>query len=90
NICYRGEDVRKGDVVLKKGTRVRGPEIAALASVGKFRPRVYKKPAVGIISTGRELVEPSVQRGRGRSGTATGRCLHLSRRLWAVSLNISG
>ncbi len=72
NICYRGEDVRKGDVVLEKGTRIRGPEIAALASVGKFRPRVYKKPAVGIISTGRELVEPSVQPGEGKIRNSNG------------------
>jgi molybdopterin molybdotransferase len=72
NICYRGEDVKKGDIVLGKGIRIRGPEIAALASVGKFRPRVYKKPAVGIISTGKELVEPSVQPGDGKIRNSNG------------------
>ena len=72
NICYRGEDVRKDDIVLGKGARIRGPEIAALASVGKFRPRVYKKPAIGIISTGKELVEPSVQPAVGKIRNSNG------------------
>jgi molybdopterin molybdotransferase len=58
NICYLGEDIRKDEIVLKKGTPIRPQEIAVLASVGCVEPKVFCRPVVGIISTGDELVEP--------------------------------
>lgn len=58
NICVKGEDVKKGKVVLKKGTLIMGPEVAILASVGGVSVSVYRKPDVGIVSTGDEIVEP--------------------------------
>lgn len=58
NICYIGEDIKKNDKVLEKGTFIRAQEIAILASVGATFPLVYRQPVVGIISTGDELVEP--------------------------------
>jgi molybdopterin molybdotransferase len=58
NICYRAEDIKKGSLVLPKGTLL-GPEhIAVMASAGCHAPGVGKRPTVGIISTGDELVEP--------------------------------
>lgn len=59
NICYRGEDIRKADKVLEKGSLIRAQEIAVMAAVGCTEPLVFQKPLVGIISTGDELVEPS-------------------------------
>lgn len=58
NYTLRGEDVRKGEKVLEKGTVLRPQEIAVLASVGKALPLVFCKPLIGVISTGGELVEP--------------------------------
>ena len=58
NICYRAEDIRKGDIVLRSGTLIRPQEIAVMASVGYVWPEVYLQPRIGIISTGDELVEP--------------------------------
>ncbi len=58
NICLRGEDVKAGDVVLKKGVRIRVPEIGVLASMGLSVLKVYRRPVVSILSTGSELVEP--------------------------------
>jgi len=58
NIRYRAEDIKKGDIVLSRGTRMTPAEIAVLASVGCSRPWVAKIPRVGIIATGNELVEP--------------------------------
>lgn len=58
NICYHGEDVREGDLVLKKGDLILPAQIAILASVGCSNPLVYKQPTVAIISTGNELCEP--------------------------------
>jgi len=58
NICLQGEDVKAGDVVLKKGIRIRAPEVGVLASMGLSILDVYRRPVVGILSTGSELVEP--------------------------------
>lgn len=58
NICLQGEDLKKGDLVVTSGTMLKPQHIAMLASVGCVHPLVYKQPAVGIISTGSELVNP--------------------------------
>lgn len=60
NVCYLAEDIKQNDIVLKKGTFIKPQHIAVLASVGATRINVYKKPRVGIISTGDELVEPNI------------------------------
>ena len=59
NISYKGEDVRRDDVVISKGKRIQPQDIALMASVGHTSVRVKKKPVVGIISTGDELIDPS-------------------------------
>jgi molybdopterin molybdotransferase len=58
NIARLGEDVTVDQVVLKKGTRIRPPEIGILATVGAVRVPVFRKPIVGVIATGSEIVEP--------------------------------
>jgi len=58
NICYKGEDIKTGDMVLKKGTQLKPQHIAVLASVGYGHPLVVKQLKISIISTGNELVEP--------------------------------
>jgi len=59
NIAKKGEDVHKGDVVLKSGTLIEYPEIATLASVGADPALVYRMPSVAILATGDELVPAS-------------------------------
>ncbi len=59
NICYQAEDLRKGELIIAKGTLLKAPHIAVLASVGIDTPLVFKRPTVAVISTGSELVEPS-------------------------------
>ena len=63
NICSQGEDVKAGDLVLKKGDVILPAQIAILASVGVSQPAVYKNPTIAIISTGNELVEPDQKPG---------------------------
>jgi molybdopterin molybdotransferase len=63
NIAKRGEDVKRGDVVLEKGRIIRPQDIAVMASVGSTLVTVARMPRVGIISTGSELVEPSSRPG---------------------------
>ncbi len=58
NICYKGEDVKHGDHLIKAGTLINPGHIAIMAAAGSAMPLVSKMPSVGIISTGDELVEP--------------------------------
>ena len=63
NICFKAEDVKHGDTVLSKGTFIGPSEIAMLASVGCDPVPVSRRPVLGIIATGSELVEPSEKPG---------------------------
>ena len=60
-IRYKGEDIKTGQVVLNKGTLVKSQHIAVLASAGYTEVPVTKRPKVGIIATGDELVEPHIK-----------------------------
>ena len=55
NYCYAGEDMEKGDLVLKKETLLNFAGIGILASLGIKEVLVYKRPKVAVISTGDEL-----------------------------------
>jgi molybdopterin molybdotransferase len=61
-----GEDLRKGEVILKKGTVLRAAEIGLLASVGRARVRVRKRPRVAVFSTGDEIVDLDAPLERGQ------------------------
>ncbi len=57
NVIDSSEDFARGEVVLKKGLVLRPPEIGLAAALGHPELIVYKKPVVGIISTGDEIVD---------------------------------
>jgi putative molybdopterin biosynthesis protein len=54
-----GEDIIKGEPVLFANHKIRPQDIGALLSAGLMEIPVYKKPKVGIIPTGTEIVEDS-------------------------------
>jgi molybdopterin molybdotransferase len=56
NVRCRGEDIAKGDLILKKGTVLRPQEIGVLASLGRSTGLVIRRPIVAILTTGDELV----------------------------------
>lgn len=58
NVVQEGEDISIGEVVIKKGTVLRPYEVGVLAGIGCAMVNVVKKPKVGIISTGDEIVSP--------------------------------
>ncbi len=66
NICYRGEDIKAGDVVLEKGTIIGPAHLAVLAGAGRSLVPVSRKPVVGIIATGSELVPYTQVPGEGK------------------------
>ncbi|MCY8551071.1 gephyrin-like molybdotransferase Glp [Bacillus haynesii] len=59
NISKTGEDARKGSVLVKKGTRITPGVVALLATFGYAAVPAVKKPVVGIIATGTELLNVS-------------------------------
>src|SRR5574344_1100590 len=66
NVCYCGEDVKAGEVLLNKGTLLKPQDVAIIAACGYRYVQVYKKISVGILSTGSELCEPGERSGKER------------------------
>jgi molybdopterin molybdotransferase len=58
NVLKTGEDVQAGDVVLPAGLSLRPQEIGGLAGLGLTQIEVVRRPQVGILSTGDEVVPP--------------------------------
>ena len=58
NVLKMGEDVITGQVVIPAGTRLRPPEIGGLAALGIMQLQVARRPRVGILSSGDEIVPP--------------------------------
>jgi len=56
NVLEKGEDISMGAVLVSDGKRLRAQETGLLAAFGQKTVRVYKKPVIGIISTGDEIV----------------------------------
>ncbi|MCK9303928.1 MAG: hypothetical protein M0P27_00850, partial [Bacteroidales bacterium] len=56
NICLKGEDIKKGKLLLEKGSLITPFEVALLALAGYPRVPVVQKLKVGIITTGEELI----------------------------------
>ncbi|KEP25239.1 molybdopterin molybdotransferase MoeA [Bacillus zhangzhouensis] len=59
NISRQGEETLKGKVMVKKGIKVTSGVTAILATFGYAVVPVVKKPVIGIISTGTELLQVS-------------------------------
>ena len=58
NIRRRGQDVREGQVVLRRGHRLRPQDVGLAASLGLAELPVYRRLRVATIATGDELAEP--------------------------------
>jgi molybdopterin molybdotransferase len=57
NVGRIGEDVHQGDVVLRRGRKLRPQDLGVLASIQVVQVPVYRRPTVALIITGNELVE---------------------------------
>ncbi|MCG2460037.1 molybdopterin molybdotransferase MoeA [Flavobacteriaceae bacterium F89] len=56
NIRPMGEQVKKDNIALTKGTKITAAAVGYLTSLGITKINVYKKPSIGVIVTGNELV----------------------------------
>ncbi len=57
NIGAKGEDIKKGEIVLKEGSILDAGKIGVLASQGLNRVNVYAQPLVAVLPSGEEVVE---------------------------------
>ena len=65
-VSYAGSDIARGEVVLRRGTRMSSREIGMLAACGIAAVDVVRKPQVAVLSTGDELVAPGGALGPAR------------------------
>jgi len=66
HIRRRGEEVPQGSVVLRRGIELSAPAIGLCAAVGRQTVKVGRRPTVGIVSTGDEIVPPGQPLGPGQ------------------------
>lgn len=64
NVIRRGEDIKKGQLIAKEGTRITPYIIGLAASLGYSSLTVYQKPTIAILATGNEIVAVGTQAGR--------------------------
>lgn len=57
NICFKGEDISKGRLLVNKGKRLDFADIGIIASAGIEKIKVYKLPKIALISTGDEVID---------------------------------
>ncbi|WP_163536565.1 gephyrin-like molybdotransferase Glp [Gracilibacillus sp. YIM 98692] len=69
NISFQGEDVQKGETIVERGTLINPGIAALLATFGYKKVPVTRKPVVGVIATGSELLEVDqpLQKGKIRN-----------------------
>lgn len=66
NFVFRGEDIKKGEIVLEQGRKIGYIEKGILAAAGVGRVYVRKRPSVCLFSTGDELVAVGETLGAGQ------------------------
>jgi molybdopterin molybdotransferase len=61
NVSKKGEDIKKGDLVAKAGTRLNPYHIGLVAALGYNQLKVAEKPKIAVLATGNELAEVGTQ-----------------------------
>ncbi|HEY4715899.1 MAG TPA: gephyrin-like molybdotransferase Glp [bacterium] len=55
NVRFKGEDIKAGSTVLKKGKIIRAQEVGLLAAIGRSSIMVHQRPRIAVLSTGNEI-----------------------------------
>lgn len=56
NVIFEDEDIKKGELVIPKGHKLKPQDVGALAGLGISEVKVVKKPVIAIILTGDEII----------------------------------
>lgn len=57
NVSKKGEDIKKGEIAVKAGIRLRPQHLGLIAALGMTEGKVFEKPKIAILVTGNELQE---------------------------------
>lgn len=71
-VRYPGEDIHAGETVIAPGNALRPQEIGVLAALGQERVMVVRRPRVGVLATGDELIEVSAPLTPGKIRNSNG------------------
>jgi molybdopterin molybdotransferase len=66
HVIVAGEDLRRGETLIEAGRRLRPQDAGLMAALGRTRVNVYRRPRVGIVSTGDEIVPATASPGPGQ------------------------
>lgn len=72
NISFKGEETKKGTLLIRKGKKINPGVIAVLATFGYETAEVVRQPIIGVFATGSELLDVSeeLQPGKIRNSNA--------------------
>jgi molybdopterin molybdotransferase len=90
NVAPRGSEVRAGDVVLARGRVIDPAATAVLASAGKARVRVARRPIVALLVTGDEIVEVAATPDPGQIRNSNGPAVTAQARLAGADVRVLG
>ncbi len=76
NVIRKDEDIRKGEIILERGHRLRPQDVGALGGIGKTELKVFRKPVISLISTGDEIVASAEKPGPGQVRDINSHNLH--------------
>ncbi len=66
NVRVAGLDFRQGAVLLRKGRRLTGRDVALAAAMNHPSVPVHRRPKIALVATGDELVPPGTEPGPGQ------------------------
>lgn len=72
NISFQGEDAKRGEILIEKGALIHPGTVALLATFGYATVKVGKRPNVGVLSTGTELLDVADQLVPGKIRNSNG------------------
>jgi molybdopterin molybdotransferase len=90
NVAPRGSEVRAGEVVLARGRAIDPSGIAVLASAGRARVRVARRPVVAVLVTGDEIVEVPAAPAPAQIRNSNGPAVAAQARLAGASVRLLG
>jgi len=66
NVRFRGEDVKRGAIIVRAGEEITAGRIGLLGAVGITNVQAGRRPVVGLLATGSELIEGGAQPAPGK------------------------
>ena len=89
NMGIAGEDVRRGDVIVERGTLLRAHHLALIRSAGIEEIMVYRKPRILVVPTGDELLKPGEKLIEGKVYESNGIMVSSYLREWGADVDVS-